>query len=106
MLTVYTVTYSMITEVTTVVLGSAGAVGSGACSETVGAVDTGASDTIFLLETWTAVDMGVDVWVAEAPSVTYCVMTDSKSLVSVLGSAGTGATSGAFFHSNSPVPTL
>jgi hypothetical protein len=50
-LTAYTVTYSMITEVTTVVLGSAGAVGSGACSETVGAVDTGASDTISLLET-------------------------------------------------------
>lgn len=50
-LTAYTVTYSMITEVTTVVLGSAGAVGSGACSETVGAVDTGASDTIILLET-------------------------------------------------------
>jgi hypothetical protein len=49
-LTAYTVTYSMITEVTTVVLGSAGAVGSGACSETVGAVDTGASDTISLLE--------------------------------------------------------
>lgn len=49
-LTAYTVTYSMITEVTTVVLGSAGAVGSGACSETVSAVDTGASDTISLLE--------------------------------------------------------
>jgi hypothetical protein len=71
----YTVTYSMMTEVTTVVCGSTGAVGSGACSDTTG-----------LLETL-GVGVGVDIVVAEAeaPSVTYCVMTDSKKIISVLG---------------------
>lgn len=79
----------MTTEVTTVVCGSAGAVGSGACSETAGALETwgvgvGVEEIDVALETSDEVaGVGVDTTGVEAPSVTYCVMTDSRSVVAI-----------------------